>query len=220
MRPEARIVTVTTPAPSYALVDLGSLKLRLGLTGTTADAALNLFVADASAAAIRYMNNPIAVETLTEQIWPWRDRWLGAVPNRAGRLQLSRWPIVSVTSVTETIAGTATALVAGTDFLVEPNAGQLVRLDSFGRPRAWNADPVAIVYSAGYAAVPSDLQEAVSEMVKARYYAQTRDPLLRSENVEGVYQAAYWSGGGPGAETDMPPAIQAKLDRYRVPVVR
>ena len=219
MRPGVYISTVTTPASSYALVDLDSCKVRLGVTGTASDGTLNVFIADASAAAIAFMNNPIAVEALSDQIWPWRDTRLGALRSATPELQLKRWPIVAVASVVETIGGVATTLVAGTDYLADPPKGQLLRLDTYGNPRNWNCDPAAVVYTAGYATVPSDLQEAVCEMVKARWYAQTRDPALRSQNVEGVYQAQYWFGSGPGADTDMPPVIEARLERYRVPVI-
>ena len=219
MRPGVYLSTVTTPATSYALVDLASLKTRLGISVTTSDAYLTLLIADASAAAIAFMNNPIAVETLSDQIWPWRDGCLGGLDSNAPSLRLKRWPLVEVTSVVETILDTSTTLVSGTDFLVDAPYGRLYRLDDYGRPRAWRASSVAVVYSAGYATVPSDLAEAVSEMVKTRYYGQMRDPALRSQNVEGVYQAQYWFGSGPGADTDMPPVIEARLERYRVPVI-
>ena len=215
MKPAAYISTVTTPAASYNLVDLASLKTRLAVTTTTNDAYLNLAIADASAAAANFMNNPIVVETLQDQIWPWRDGWIGGLRSDKQTLQLKRWPFVTVTSVTETISGTATALVAGTDYLIDAPNGRLARLDSYGRPRDWNADPVVVVYSAGYATIPSDIQECVSEMVKARWYAQTRDPAIRERNVSGIMQTVYWFGAGPGGDTDMPPSIQAKLERYR-----
>lgn len=218
MRPGAYISTVTAPASSYALVDLASLKARLNVSVTTYDVYFTLAIADASAAAISFMNNPIVVETLSDQIWPWRDGRLGALRSQSQTLQLKRWPLTGVASVTETIAGVATALVAGTDYLADPVYGRLVRLNSYGNPRNWCADPVVVAYSAGYATVPSDIADAVSEMVKARWYSQTRDPAIRERNVEGVMSTTYWFGSGPGADTDMPPVIQARLERYRVPV--
>jgi len=220
MRPDTRVSTVTAAAASYLLADLAGVKTRLAITGTGSDQVLTRFIADASAAAIRFMNNRIALETLTDRIWPWRDSWLGALRDSLPVLQLSRWPIVSVTSVTETVGGAAVTLTQDVDFLIDPDPGHLIRLNSCGAPRAWSASAVAVVYTAGYATIPSDIQEAVSEMVKARFFAQSRDPLVRSENVEGVMQTSYWSGAGPGADTDMPPAIQAKLERYRPSLFR
>jgi hypothetical protein len=218
IRPDAYISTVQTAPASYALADLATVKLRLGISAPTWNSVLGQFILDASAAAARYMNDPIVAETRVDQIWPWRDSRLGGLTSRAPSLQLKRWPLISVSSVVETIAGTATTLVAGTDYIADPDYGRLTRLDSYGRPRAWNADPLVVTYSAGYASVPADIGEAVSEMVKARFYAMSRDPAIRERNVEGVMQTQYWFGAGPGADTDMPPTIQAKLDRYRVPV--
>jgi hypothetical protein len=219
MRPGAYLSTVTAAASSYNLVEIADLKTRLDVSGTIYDAYFALAIGDASTAAIAFMNNPIVVETLSDQIWPWRDSRLGAVRNREPTLQLKRWPIVAVASVVETIAGVATTLVAGTDYVVEPAKGWLTRLDPHGSPRNWNADPVVVAYSAGYATVPSDIQDAVSEMVKARWYARTRDPAVRAQNVEGVMSWQYWCGAGPGGDSDMPPVIQAKLQRYRQPVL-
>jgi hypothetical protein len=219
LKPGAYISTVTQPAASYNLVDIVSLRARLAVTGTTNDLYFNIAIADASQAAISFMNNPIVAETLNDQIWPWRDGYWGALRDRAPSLQLKRWPLISVASVTETIAGVATALIEGTDYLIDAPYGRLIRLNPYGNPRPWNADPVVVAYTAGYASVPNDIQDAVSEMVKARWYAQTRDPQIRERNVEGVMQTAYWFGTGPGGDTDMPPQIQAKLERYRVPVL-
>ena len=218
MRPGAYVSTITQAAASYALIDIASLKLRLAISGTQSDAYLALAIADASAAASRFMNNPIVAETLSDQIYPWRDGPLGALRSREPALQLKRWPLIAVTSVVETIAQTATTLTAGTDFLVDAPYGRLVRLDSYGRPRDWNADPVVVAYSAGYAAVPGDVQEAVAEMVKTRFFARTRDPAIREQNVEGVLQTQFWFGSGPGSDSDMPPTIAGKLERYRVPM--
>jgi hypothetical protein len=331
MRPGAYLSTVVVPAASYNLVDLASLKLRLAVTTTASDAYFNLAIADASFAARRFMNNPIAVETLQDAIYPWRDGWLGALRDRRDTLQLKRWPLTTtpslagtappqapvlsavasagaaasswyvrltyVTATGETAASLETTLACaanftvqiaapgadplglatgynvyvaasafaevrqtaspvavtspytltnfaaggasppnaltlvethadkivplaeGVDFLADPTLGQVTRLDRNGRPRAWCEAPVTAIYSAGYATTPNDLQDAVSEMVKARWYAQTRDPQIRERNVEGVMQTTYWFGTGPGGDTDMPPSIQAKLERYRVPVL-
>jgi len=349
MRPGSYLSQIVVAPSAYNLVDLTSLKIRLGVTGTLNDAYLNLAIADASAAAIRFMNNPILPETRLDRVTPWRDGWLGALRDRRDALQLKRWPLIAtpspagiappappvlaavasagqpqttwsvqmtyVTPAGETAAsleamlycrantapqaaspapdaagvatgyrvyysqpglsyvettpasGSASAVIGlgspyalgalpfyqpgltplgasyaaqapslfvtvietrtngpvplaeSVDFVVDPELGRLIRLDSRARPRDWCETPVTVLYQAGYAAVPNDIQDAVSEMVKARWYAQTRDPQIRERNVEGVMQTAYWFGTGPGGDTDMPPSIQAKLERYRVPVI-
>ena len=348
MRPGSYLSQIVVAPSAYNLVDLTSLKIRLGVTGTLNDAYFNLAIADASTAAIRFMNNPIVAETRLDRVTPWRDGWLGALRDRRDALQLKRWPLIAtpspagtapppppvltavaasgspqttwsaqmtyVTPAGETAAsleatlycrantapqaaspapdsaGVATGyrvyfselgqsyvettpasgsasgvigfgspytlgalptydpgatpigasyaavapslfvtvveqratgpvpLAESVDFVVDPDLGRLIRLDMYGRPRDWCETPVTVLYQAGFAAIPNDIQDAVSEMVKARWYAQTRDPQIRERNVEGVMQTTYWFGTGPGGDTDMPPSIQAKLERYRVPV--
>jgi hypothetical protein len=110
-------------------------------------------------------------------------------------------------------------LVEGVDFLVDYDDGQLTRLDVNAYPKRWPQLRTAVLYSTGWSLsdpTMADAQEAVTRMVKARYFGQTRDPALRQENVEGVWSAQYWFGAGPGAAVgDLPPDIMAMLDRYR-----
>lgn len=118
-------------------------------------------------------------------------------------------------------------LAEGIDFLSDYNQaapdfslGQLTRLFLVdGEPRRWPGLPITIVYQAGYASLPPDLSDAALQLVKARWFARTRDPRLRSENVAGAYDATWWFAAGPGSEGDLPPDIKAMLDRYRVPVI-
>ena len=56
-------------------------------------------------------------------------------------------------------------------------------------------------------------------MVKARYYARKRDPMIRQESAPAAWEAAYWFGTGPGGPGDLPVDVAAKLDRFRVAVV-
>jgi len=120
-------------------------------------------------------------------------------------------------SLVEKISGVLTPLGAGLDFLLDPEVGKIYRLDDDLRPKDWAPDPVTANYSAGYATIPPDVFDAVVQMVKIRWYAQTRDPMIRQSNIEGVASTSYWFASGPGADTDMPPDVQAKLERYRIP---
>ena len=40
----------------------------------------------------------------------------------------------------------------------------------------------------------TEIQDAVIQMCKARWFARLRDPLLRSQNIEGVVDNSYWFG--------------------------
>ena len=126
-------------------------------------------------------------------------------------------PPVAVTVVESPVAQER-PLAEGLDFLVDAVAGQIDRLDVNARSRAWRL-PTTVIYPAGYSTIPDDLQEAVILLAKMRYYARTRDPMVRSQNVEGVYSADYWLGTGIGGQGDLPVDVAEKLDRYRVTVI-
>ncbi|MEJ0093400.1 MAG: hypothetical protein WDN46_08175 [Methylocella sp.] len=112
------------------------------------------------------------------------------------------------------------SVAEGVGFLVDHTSGQLARLSFDGNVRQWPALPIIVQYQAGYVEIPDDLREAVIRLVKMRWFSRERDPLIRSENAAGVYEAQYFYGSGPGAAEDMPADIGAMLDRnYRVPVI-
>lgn len=218
MRPRVQI-DVVTPASSYSLVDLTTLKTLLDISGSSLDAYFDLIIPEASGLASAYANNPFVVEVIQSSYWPSRDGWPWIVQNRIAPLQLVRYPVVSpVTSVVETIAGVPTTLVENTDFIVDYAKGQITRLDQFGYPRNWHANPIVVVFSAGYATIPPNVVKAVVEIVKGIYFARTRDPNIRSENIEGVYEAQFWFGAGPGSPNGLPTSITGLLEPYRVPV--
>ena len=136
-------------------------------------------------------------------------------------LQLSRWPIVAVTSVTED----GTNLTAGTDFILDPTNGRLIRLHCDGRPRRWCAASVVATYQAGYVlpgdttgaarTLPYDLEDAVCRLVATRWAERRRDPFVVEESVVGVGSTKYVTAGPNG---NMPPDVADLLDNYRVPV--
>jgi hypothetical protein len=117
------------------------------------------------------------------------------------------------------VSNVPAALIEGTDFTADRPFGQLTRLSTSGQPRHWDSRPIVVQYPAGYAlANLSDAQEAVVEMVKERWFARTRDPMLRQENISGAYEATYWISAlkDSGAMT---PLVTSLLDQYRVPVI-
>lgn len=227
MRPYTFIPSIVTPASSYLLVDLADVKTLLGISGTGSDAVLNLWIAQASTTAQSWTNNPFVVETIQDQLYPGSDGWPWTVRRDFSPLRLSRWPLVSIVSVVETIANVATTLTLGTDFLADMALGQLTRLQTYSPPPSgvapwpcnWRANPIVVQYQAGYPTIPGDVFAAVVHLVKLEYYSQTRDPLIRSQNSPGIYEASYVMGTGPGGPGDLDSYAASKLERYRVPVI-
>lgn len=111
-----------------------------------------------------------------------------------------------------------TPLAEGIDFLIDYDYGHVTRLFETDRqPKSWNL-PIIAIYWAGFQDIPEDLQDAVVLMLKGRWYSRQRDPNVKSQNVEGVYSASYFFATGPGGQGDLSVDVNAKLDRYRVPV--
>lgn len=208
------IVTVTAAARTYDLVDIAAVREELSLTDNSKNALLSRYITSASAMVAQYCNRVFPAETMTEQLWASRDRWPRLVEGGVPNLQLTRWPIQSVTSVTEN----GTALVANTDYAIDAANGQLIRLDGNAYPKLWPVYPIVVVYSGGFAEIPVDVQDAVIRMVTRRFRSQGRDPNLRQQNVPGVLEQSWWIATGADSG-NMTPDIADILDNYRVPVL-
>lgn len=213
------ITTVVTPAtaPSngarYDLTSLQTVKTELGITSGAADGYLKSAISRASAAAASYCNRVFPVETVKDEFWAQKSPTLYFVPGTFEPLTLSRFPVTSVTTVTEN----SVALVDGTDFRIDYAKGWLIRLGVSGNPINWPIYPVSVTYLAGYATIPYDVVDAVIRMVKNRYFMRTRDSSLRQENIPGVIEQQFWvaTGAESGAIT---PDIVDLLSGYRLPV--
>jgi hypothetical protein len=136
------------------------------------------------------------------------------IPGGMAPLQLTRWPVIEINSVTEN----SIALIDETDFRADKVRGQLTRLDGSGYPRSWPAVAIAVEYKGGYDDIPADIQDAALRMIRARWLGRNRDPLLRQESIPGVRDVTYWV---PSSDSNgnMPPDVANILDNYRVPVV-
>ncbi len=219
--------TVLTAAANYDLTTLANIKddLAIPATDTTSDTTLTRFITEQSQLVGQYCNRVFPIETVQDTITLDRDVYPYQVPGMQAVLQLSRWPVVTVTSVVDqVIAGVTNTLMAGTDFLVDAGLGWLTRIDpATGIPIGWRADQYSITYQAGLftsgiSTPPADLEMAVLRLVTARFKARGRDPFLRSQGEPGVGQEQYWIGALPGQSGPFPPDIAAVLEKYRVPV--
>src|SRR5882724_10885208 len=93
------ILTVTIAASSYELTELQDVKDELGVTNGANDTILARYISSASLAAMQYCNRVFSSETVSEKFLP--EYWHLPVRSGVKPLQLSRWPIQNVVSVTE-----------------------------------------------------------------------------------------------------------------------
>jgi hypothetical protein len=147
------VTTITAKANSYDLVALSNLTDDLGIVDNTINRFLKRAITSQSQAVQKYCNNAFVIEGISNLLYDsQRHRFGGISRTRSELLQLTRWPLLAVNSVTETLDGTTTdTLVAGTDFVIDYANGQLLRLDSdTNAPKPWRALWVSVAYAAGH----------------------------------------------------------------------
>ena len=200
------ILTINTPATSFALTTKEAVKLDLGITGSTDDTLINTYILACSKQLANACNRVFGEEVVSEKF---------RFSSSKEAVILSRRAVESVTSVIED-----DVLLVAADYELDKEAGLLYRLDD-DEPLTWFATKLVVVYTAGWdlpTEAPEDLAKAAVALVKAQYLSKGRDPLIRSENVPGVYEVAYWVGNIPGSEA-WPKDIMSAINAYRDPFV-
>jgi hypothetical protein len=216
----ARFTTVSTivsAAKSHDLTTLATVKEELGLTTPDAsrDRVLARYIAAGSTAIANYCNRVFAVETVQDQFYPRRDPPMRIATGGVDPIQLTRWPLVSISSLTEN----GRSLTENADYIANCDLAQLTRYDVNNYPIPWDEWQIVVQYKAGYESIPADLEDACINYVKFRHFSRTRDPGVKEENVQGVYSAQYLWGTGPGGPGDLPAQVADAVERYRVPVI-
>ena len=225
------ITTVITPPTATDLTTMETWKDDWGIKSIEHDSFLRRAISRASTAAQNFCNRTFSIATYQDVIRLENPYRLGNIV-RGGRdpIMMGRWPLVSVTSITEKNAINSVSLVAGTDFELDAPSGLIYRLNEDGRPRDWPTDEIVVVYQAGYTLpgqtavvgidpLPLDIEDAVGRMVWARYAERRRDPFIKSEVVEGVGTTNYIVGTPNSDGGNMSPDVIDILNNYRVMVV-
>jgi hypothetical protein len=170
-----------------ALTQLETLKTELGVTGSASDTRLTLLITQVSAAIETFLDRRLARATVTDTF-----------TSRHRTLYLSSWPVVSVTSVTE--SGT---LLTTDQYAIDTAEGIITRpLYGVGYGSPWGTNwawlDTVVVYSAGYllpgsvsANLPGDIERACLDMAIRYHHIGGRDPTLRSETVPGVIEQSW-----------------------------
>ena len=188
-----------------ALATLANYKARCAITITdaTRDAALNALIASVSADVAAHCGRVFESGSATEY--------------RNGRgmtgIYVSRLPVTAVTSVHESVSvprvyDATTLLVAGTDYDYDDATGKFYRMSG----AAWQdgEKAVKIVYTGGYATIPPDLEQAVIEIIRAKYEKGIGGQyhLTGVTSVEGNLNGIVFQ--------DWPPQSREVIERYRM----
>lgn len=209
------ILTITTPADSYDLTTLASVKLELGLADRKQDPRLKSWIRQASGAISDHCKRVFAQESLSEQFRIGTSPW--TTPNHWGdashrELILSRSPVIDLTAIVENDATLDTVA----DYECYKPSGLIYRLCGNTR-RSWPSGKIIVTYTAGYSLIadlPFGVERACNLLVK--FYAAKADqnPLLRSEEAIGVQRFDY-QVNQIGDDGGLPPDVISLLEPYR-----
>lgn len=166
------------PSP-IDLTTLAEVKAYLNVTGTTADVLLQSLITAVSQAMMNYCNRTFQLQSYTET----RDA--------TGNTQwvMLNYPIVSVTSVSVN----GNTIPPSTGFNGGGYGGRSgyyngvwsVMIDGYCVPRGRRN--VMIAYTAGYATIPADLDQACIETVALKYKQKDRIGISGSEGIDGQH---------------------------------
>ncbi len=204
------MLTVVTPAVSRRLTTVEHARADLGLGATSPTTAqIERFIDQATAAAERYCRRTFARETVLQTIRGCDLR---------SPVVLERGPVALVTSV-----------IWNGDQIDAPgyeiDCGVVYRLSASGSRYDWWGSSLAVQYEAGYvlpgeedADLPADVERAAILLVGAALSTQSRDPLVKSEDVDGVGSLSFWV---PGSKSSLAsPEAEQLLRPYRLARVR
>lgn len=189
--------TVTSPAASRDLLTIEDI--RQAIPGASAEddetvEAIGLAVADLVSRACRVPGDGIRVPTLLSETIVQTFR----LKSEQRALYLARRFVSSVASVV--VDGVT---LAADDYEVEASTGILTRLED-DDPVCWGCGKVVVTFEAGFEDVPGDLRLAAQAALREQWSAFHRDPLLRSESIDGIGTFTYWVNTGAGGTGGAP----------------
>ncbi len=213
------ILSVTEAAETpILLTTLEAFKAQMGITVSEKDDLIEQIIARASGRIADTTRRVLARETVAETFRA-RLNTSGMVTPEAAPLILARYPVSSIQSVT--VDGEA---LAADGYEVDPASGLLYRLSS-GFWCSWTGARIVVAYTAGYILpgnsdtnLPPALEEACLGIARMRWFNDSRDPLVKSEDVPDVGSTQYWVGDVPtasssGLPTDLADTLEPYIDR-------
>jgi hypothetical protein len=199
--------TLVTPAADRKLVTLDDLReqLRVRPGDVANDAWYSKVIDRSSRAAERYCNRIFSVQSYLDTFLP------GAIGLPGEPLILSQAP-VDPQAIETSLDG---VVLGATEYAVQPLVGHIWRM---GASNYWSSTgSLTVAYTAGFAEVPPDVQQAVLDLCTAENSSRGRDPMLRATESPGSGRQEYWVGGIPGIPGGslLPQEIASLLNPYR-----
>lgn len=176
------------------LTDLATVKAWLGVTTTGSDTQLTQLITAASVFVKQYLNSEVLSASYTET-----RKALGR-----DTLMVSEGPVTAVSSIAWSGQSPITAVadpvndVSGILF-----AGRAISLVGYCFPHDW----VKVTYTAGFAAIPPDIQQATTELVGEAF--KRNDRIGQTSKSLGGQEVVAFS------TADMNATIKAVLGPYR-----
>lgn len=184
---------------AYALTTLAGYKAYMGITVSTHDTLLESLIDRASDWIENICDRQLLTRSYTEYT-------TGSID---GVLVPRQFPITAVTSVNYDTALLFTGSDVDSDYVHIQHEGRTVRClyETFNPQQP---DSVKIVYTAGYATTPDDLQHACNVVV-AQMFAQLKGDRF---GTAGQQLAAQVGGGTLTFIHSLPPDVVQILERY------
>ena len=204
------ILTVTTAAASRDLTTLRRIKAELGIVDRKSDSLLRPWIREASGLIETKTNRVFAQETVSEMFRLRRHQ-------RRDAIKLARYPVTTIASVTD-IDGT---VLAATSYEADLSTGMIWRLSGDASPNDrriwWDSGKITVAYTAGYVlmdSLPFPLEQACLTLLKHRWAAKDRDPMVTSEEVAGIERSTFWIGA-VGEDGALPPEVESLIASFR-----
>lgn len=197
------------------LASLAALKSDLGITDAQFDNRLETLLLDATIAVGDYINRPLFFRQREDRLT------IRAFPRQTA-ICLGAYPVERIVSVSRN--GVVWAQADIDALVIDPESGEIYRPDQ--SPPYWLPGRYVVTYEAGYhlpgtapdgtpdpGTVPAAIALAVRRVAAAAYYAEGRDPALKSESEQGVGSTS-WTVPDPTLGGLTPEAV-GLVERYR-----
>lgn len=188
-----RSISVGSAPALVPLASVEDLKADLGITDAQSDRDLQRFLMDATEVVLAFIGRPVLSQT-------WQDQVFVRHFPRTLSLLVGAYPVQKVLGILRN--GTALSQDEVDGLVIADECGEIYRPDT-ERP-FWPPGRYEITYQAGYQPpatqddgtalpgnIPRPIQLAIRRVAAASYYAEGRDPALKSESAQGIGSTSW-----------------------------